>query len=119
MNLTSLITVDYENIANCKLCENKPNQTQFQIDDFLGIFHLAHRALYLNYLVEANAKGRWGGTAYNFFTRGGTYMRGWRTKFILLLIVYWAVGGKQTIKMFHDGEVFIRQAVKKVVESNL
>jgi len=25
MNLTSLITVDYENIANCKLCENKAN----------------------------------------------------------------------------------------------
>ena len=25
MNLTSLITVDYENIANCKLRENKPN----------------------------------------------------------------------------------------------
>ncbi len=41
MNLTSLITVDYENKPNCKLCENKPNtnpikantmpkQTQFQ-----------------------------------------------------------------------------------------
>ena len=25
MNVTSLITVDYEIIANCKLCENKPN----------------------------------------------------------------------------------------------
>jgi len=25
MNVTSLIIVDYENIANCKLCENKPN----------------------------------------------------------------------------------------------
>ena len=25
MNVTSIITVDYENIANCKLCENKPN----------------------------------------------------------------------------------------------
>ena len=25
MNLISLITVDYENIANCKLCENKAN----------------------------------------------------------------------------------------------
>jgi len=25
MNVTSSITVDYENIANCKLCENKPN----------------------------------------------------------------------------------------------
>jgi len=37
MNVTSLITVDYENIANCKLCENKPNskpikanQTQYK-----------------------------------------------------------------------------------------
>ncbi len=30
MNLTSLITVDYENIANWTLGENKPNQTQFQ-----------------------------------------------------------------------------------------
>jgi len=30
MNVTSLITADYENIANCKLGENKPNQTQFQ-----------------------------------------------------------------------------------------
>ena len=46
-------------------------------------------------------------------------MGGWRTKFILLLIVYLAVGGKQPIKMFHDGEIFTRQAVKKVVESNL
>ena len=39
MNLTSLITVDYENIANCKLCENKPNtnpiQTQFQTGHLL------------------------------------------------------------------------------------
>jgi len=25
MNVISLITVDYENIANCILCENKPN----------------------------------------------------------------------------------------------
>jgi len=25
MNANSIITVDYENIANCKLCENKPN----------------------------------------------------------------------------------------------
>jgi len=25
MNVRSLITVDYENIANCKLGENKPN----------------------------------------------------------------------------------------------
>jgi len=25
MNVTSLITVDYENKSNCKLCENKPN----------------------------------------------------------------------------------------------
>jgi len=25
MNLKSFHTVDYENIANCKLCENKPN----------------------------------------------------------------------------------------------
>ncbi len=25
MNVTSLITVDYENIANCQLGENKPN----------------------------------------------------------------------------------------------
>ena len=25
MNITSLITVDYKNIANCKLCENEPN----------------------------------------------------------------------------------------------
>ena len=25
MNVTSLITVAYENIANCKLCENEPN----------------------------------------------------------------------------------------------
>ena len=25
MNVTSLITADYENIANCKLCENKAN----------------------------------------------------------------------------------------------
>jgi len=25
MNVTSIIIVDYENIANCKLCQNKPN----------------------------------------------------------------------------------------------
>jgi len=55
MNVTSLITVEYENIANCKLCENKaktkpikaktnpirtqnkPNQTQFP-PKFLIIF---------------------------------------------------------------------------------
>ena len=30
MNVTSLYTVDYENIANWKLGENKANQTQFQ-----------------------------------------------------------------------------------------
>ncbi len=30
MNVTSLITVEYENIANWTLGENKPNQTQFQ-----------------------------------------------------------------------------------------
>jgi len=29
MNVTSLITIDYENIANCKLGENKPKQSQF------------------------------------------------------------------------------------------
>ena len=29
MNLKSFHTVDYENIANCKLGENKPKQTQF------------------------------------------------------------------------------------------
>jgi len=28
MNVTSLITVDYENISNWTLGENKPNQTQ-------------------------------------------------------------------------------------------
>ena len=34
MNVTSIITVDYKNIANCKLCENKanskPNKANFQ-----------------------------------------------------------------------------------------
>jgi len=30
MNVTSFITVDYENIANWKLCENKPNQSQYK-----------------------------------------------------------------------------------------
>jgi len=30
MNVTSLITADYENIANCKLCENKPNTKPIQ-----------------------------------------------------------------------------------------
>jgi hypothetical protein len=28
-NVTSLVTKDYENIANWTLGENKPNQTQF------------------------------------------------------------------------------------------
>ena len=30
MNLTSLITVDYENKPNWKLDENKPNQSQYK-----------------------------------------------------------------------------------------
>ncbi len=30
MNITSAITNDYENISPTKICENKPNQTQFQ-----------------------------------------------------------------------------------------
>ncbi len=28
MNVYKVLTRDYENIANSKLCENKPNQTQ-------------------------------------------------------------------------------------------
>ena len=30
MNVNKVITRDYENIANCKLRENKPNQTQYK-----------------------------------------------------------------------------------------
>ena len=30
MNVTSLITVDYENKSNWKLDENKPNQSQYK-----------------------------------------------------------------------------------------
>jgi len=30
MNVTSLITLDYENIANCKLGENKPKTNPIQ-----------------------------------------------------------------------------------------
>ncbi len=28
MNVNKVLTKDYENIANCKLCENKPKQSQ-------------------------------------------------------------------------------------------
>jgi len=30
MNVSTVITKDYENIANCKLCENKPNTNPIQ-----------------------------------------------------------------------------------------
>jgi hypothetical protein len=36
----------------------KPNQTQFQINDFLRIFYLASAVFYLKYLVEVDAESK-------------------------------------------------------------
>ena len=57
--------------------------------------HLAFAVLYLTYLVEANIKDRLGGVAGKpnknvSLYEGGSLVRGWRIKFIFLLIVYFA-----------------------------
>jgi len=68
MNISSVLTKDYENVPLCRRGENKPNQTQFQTQRTLCEFFLFFTFLCPSYNL-ADYEQTW-------FERGGQESRG-------------------------------------------